>query len=138
MSPYDALPNDLYEILNCAIAATAAVALTICLRYLATEFHNIRGLMRLRLALGLTVFLFGETSRMTWVWLARYLANVHGDPAWMGRTPWVLVPIAGSALCVLGLAWLVRALSPAAWGRWGYVVALSAAALAVVGTQLVR
>lgn len=135
---YTALPGELYEILNCAIAATSIVALVICMRYLATEYHNIIGLLRLKLAIGFTVFLWGETARMTWVWLARYIANTHHDPSWMGTTPWVLIPIIGSAVSVLGMACIVKTLTPNAWGKWGYVGAIGAAALAVAVTQIVR
>lgn len=135
---YTALPPELYEILNCAIATTSAIALVICVRYLATEYQNIKGLLRLKLAIGFTVFLCGETARMTWVWLARYIANTHHDPAWMGAIPWLLIPIIGSAVSVFGMACIVKTLTPEAWGKWGYVGAIGAAAFAVAVTQIVR
>lgn len=138
MNVYDALPSELYEILNCAIATTCAMALVICLRYLVVEFVHTRTLFRYKLALGFTVFLFGEAPRMTWVWLARFLSNTHHDSAWMGELPWVLVPIVGSAVSVAGMALIIRALAPEVWGRWGYLGALGLATAAVIGTQIFR
>ena len=133
-----ALPPLLYEVINCAIASTSAVALVICLRYLATEYRNIQGLLRLRLAVAFTVFLFGETTRMSWVWLVRYLANTGHDTYWMGSLPWTVIPVAGSLVSIFGMACVVRALTPAAWGKWGYVMSLGAAVVAISLTQLIR
>lgn len=133
-----ALPPRLYEIINCGIATTCTVALAICVRYLATEYRNIQGLLRLKLAVGFTVFLIGESIRMGWVWLARYLANTAHDPSWMGHAPAVFLPIAASIVSIIGMACVIRALAPQAWGRVGYAVALASAALAIVATQFAR
>lgn len=138
---YTALPSELYEVLNCAIAAISFVAWCICLRYLTTQYlavRSISGLLRLKLAIGLTVLLTGEWPRMAWVWLARYINNTAGEPGWMGTIPWVFIPIVSSAASVAGLACIVRAITPEAWGRWGYIVALTTAALAVIVSQVFR
>lgn len=138
MNVYDALPSELYEVLNCAIATTCAVALAICVRYLVIEFVQTRALFRYKLAIGFTVFLLGETPRMTWVWLARFLANTHRDPSWMGTMPWLLIPIVGSAMCVAGMACIIKTLTPDVWGKWGYAGAVGLAAAAVILTQVFR
>lgn len=147
---FHALPPLLYEVLNCAIASTCVVALVIVLRYMTAAYFQFRragilsrwesftALRTLRLALGFMIFLTGETPRMTWVWLARYLANTDRDAAWMGTTPWVFVPIVGSVLSVLGMACIVRALVPVVWGRFGYWISLGTASAAVIGTQVFR
>lgn len=134
----EALPPELYEILNCAIATISFVAWLICARYLYTEYNSIRGLLRLKLAFGFTVFLTGETIRMVWVWLARFLTNTNHDASWMGSVQWVWVPVIGSLTTIAGLACIVRALIPEAWGRWGYAGSLGAVILALLATRLFR
>lgn len=142
------LPPRMYEIINCSIATTSFVALVICLRYLYIEYRRLRGgarfvdavtaLLELRLAVGLTVFLCGEFPRMTWVWLARWLANTGHMTAWMSTKPWVFVPVIASALSVLGMACVVRALTPRVWGAHGYTLAIGSALAAVAITQVFR
>lgn len=150
------LPPELYEIINAALGAVSWVALAICVRYLATAYVHLRNvptglpepplsrleafyeLRKLRLAIGLTVFLTGEAPRMTWLWWARYAANTGHDASWMAEWPYVTIPILASAQSVFGMGCVVRALTPLAWGRWGYVLAIGAAAWAVAVTQIVR
>lgn len=147
---FDALPPRLYEIISCSIAATSLVALVICVRYLFTEYRFVlnsfsgdwrqafTAMWQFRLALGFTVFLFGESPRMTWVWLARYLTNIGVSQAWMGTLPWLLVPIVASAVSVIGILCIVRALVPRAWGRFGYIGSILTALAAVTATQIFR
>lgn len=143
-----ALPPRLYEILNSAIAATAFVALVICIRYLFIAYlqlrlalsplEALRELRKFRLAIGFTILLSGEMPRMTWVWLARYLENTGRPMQWMGHAPWVLIAIVTSGVTVLGMACVVRALVPEVWGKFGYWVAIGSAVIAVVLTQIFR
>lgn len=133
-----ALPGHLYEILNCAISAICFVALTICIRYLIIEYRETGQFLRLRLAVGLTVFFSGESPRTAWVWYARFQTNTGHNANWMGDWPYVLIPIAGSLLAVIGMACIVRALTPAAWGPRGYLAALGFALCCVIATQLLR
>lgn len=151
---FHTLPPLLYEVLNCAIASTCFVALVIVVRYIATAyFHfrhegllprplsrweSFRALRTLKLAIGFLIFLSGEVPRMSWVWLARFLANTDRPSTWMGETPWVFVPVVASTLSVLGMACIVRALAPEAWGRFGYWMSLGTAAVTVIGTQIFR
>lgn len=144
-----ALPPRLYEILNCAIMTTSFVALCICLRYLVSEYlllraagntvwRSVGAMWEFKLAIAFTIMLSGEFPRMAWVWLARYLGNRHDPTAWMATEPWVLVPIIASLTSCLGLACVVRALTPRAWGEYGYVLAIGSATCTVVLTQLLR
>jgi hypothetical protein len=138
---YKALPPELYEILNCAIAITSLIAWMICLRYLLSEYlkeRNLLGILRLRLAIAMTVFLTGEWPRMAWLWIARYWGNTGRHIDWMGDVPWVFIPAIASTISVLGLACIVRAITPEAWGKWGYVVVLGTATLTVLLTQVFR
>lgn len=147
---FHALPPLLYEVLNCATATIYYVALIITLRYMTTGYLHFRlvgnlsrwdafkTLRTLKFALGFLIFLLGECPSVTWVWLARFLANTGRNAVWMGQVPWVFVPVAGSAISVFGMACIVRALVPEVWGRFGYWVSLGTATAAVVVTQVFR
>lgn len=155
-SPYgflitgDSLPPRLYEILNCGIATSAWLAWMITARYLVTALvearrlgagwgASFRTIYAYRLAVGFLIFLSGECPRMTWVWLARYVENIHGPPLrWMSSYPGLMVPVLASGLTVLGLACIVRALIPMVWGRYAYRVTLGTVISIVVLTQVFR
>lgn len=146
-----ALPPWLFEIIYCAIGATCWVTLAICVRFLATVYVQFRreavlhrleiivvGLRTMRLPVGFTIFMTGLTPLMTWEWLARYLANTRHDVRWMGEMPWMALPIVAGMIAIIGLACIVRALVPTAWGRFGYWGAISTALAAVAITQVIR
>lgn len=150
-----ALPPRLFEILYCSVASSSAVALAMSLRYLIVYLivnrrlqmevlgsvdlgYMLRGFLHLRLAIGFTVFLMGFTPLITWVWVARYCADIGVDVAWMGTKWWPLIPISGGLLAVWGLACVVRALAPDRWGMTGYFWALATAGFMVAITQIVR
>lgn len=134
----EALPPELHELLNAGVAATSLVLLFISARYLLTEYETIRGLMRLKLAVAFTVMMAGLAPEMIWLWLARFLANINADVIWMGKPPWVFVPVISTAVLIAGMACAVRALTPEVWGRWGYVSSIGAAVAAASATLLAR
>lgn len=145
----DALPPELHEVINGAIAATGIVLLVVCLRYLLTVYLHYRSegngrwrsfllLRQMRLAVGATILLVGLVPLEGWLWWARYGLNTGRDVDWMGRAPWVYVPIAAGVAMVLGLACKLRALAPIAWGRFGYWAAIGVAVAAVVASQVWR
>lgn len=157
MMYFTPLPPVLYEIINCALFTSATVVLILCGRYLLTAYFQMRKsagvgvsvpslsrfeafyeLRKLRLAVGLTVFMLGESPRMGYLWLSRYMQNTGHDIAWLSQGFWILVPIIGSATAVCGLACLARAIVPAVWGRFGYFGTLMIATAAVVATQIIR
>lgn len=142
------LPPELYEVLNCALATSDFVTLGICIRYLMTAYfqfrkaltpwQSLRAMRTLRLSIGFTVFLIGETPRMGYLWFVRYLANTGHDATWLSKGWWIFLPVAASAVAVFGMACVVRALIPEVWGRYGYVGTIAISVVAVIGTQLFR
>lgn len=147
---FEALPPRLYEIINCAIASTSLMALIICVRYLVSEYlwfkHKVQmtsrdalaEVIQYRVAIGFTVLMSGEFPRMTWVWLARYLMNTDQDAVWMGTFPWVMLPVVASMVSIIGMACILRGLTPRVWGRWGYCGCLLAPVIPIALTQFFR
>lgn len=150
------LPPILYEIINCALFAGATTWLVICLRYLATAYRQLRrirqgefaprlsrleafvSLHNYRVAIGLMIFLCGESPRMGYLWLVRYLGNTGHDVAWLSQGAWILVPVFSSTLSIVGCACSVRAIIPRVWGRYAYFGTLLIVLGAVVATQVFR
>jgi hypothetical protein len=150
------LPPLLYEVINCALFAGATSWLIICIRYLVTAYCQLRrirpgeyaprlsrseafaALHNYRVAIGLMIFLFGESPRMGYLWLVRYLGNTGHDVAWLSQGGWIFVPVLASALSIVGCACSVRAIIPRVWGRYGYCGTLLIVIAAVVATQIFR
>lgn len=150
------LPPLLYEIINCALFTGSTMWLVICIRYLAsayvklrkipegalipvmTQWEALNELYKLRVAIGLTIFLCGESPRMGYLWVVRYLQNTGHDVAWLSQGWWIFVPVIASTISVIGCACSVRAIIPEAWGRHAYVGTLALVICAVVATQVIR
>lgn len=150
---YTPLSPELYETLNCGLMVSDIITLVICVRYLMTAYTHFvdpygtsrmgrweafKALRQLRLGVGMTVFLFGETPRMTYLWLVRYLTNTGNDASWMSQGVWVYIPIVSSTIAVFGMACIARALVPLVWGRFSYLAPISITVLAIVATRLIR
>lgn len=143
-----AIPPELFEVLNAAVAAVCLVVMAYCGFYFVSEWRQMRRhlslsaietggeLMRRRLAFGTTIAFFGAGVRAAWVSIAIVLQDIGYDTSRMAQLPLVLVPVAGTLILILGGACVSRAITPRAIGRWAYPVTALAVAIAVGLTQL--
>lgn len=146
-----ALPADLDEILNIALAAVSFVVVAYCLYYFAVQYRmmryddpplplaqTVRLLWGHRLAFGTLVAFAGEFFQRGWSGAAHYLEHMTGHHVWMYQMPWALVPVAGVTIAIVGASCIARSIVPEAWGRFAYAVSISTVIVAVVATRIFR
>lgn len=140
------MPSFIYESVNAAFAQMAMLLLCFTVYYLVIEYRYLPPFYTVmqkardfvqnkRLSLGVAIFFLFEGLRAVWFWYARYLDNIGEPSAWLGRMPWIAIPIAFSAACIFGMACIIRAITPQAWGRFAYITSLIVVG---IGTALAR
>jgi hypothetical protein len=128
------VPAQLFEHINALLTFLSLELLFICARYFVIEYRE-HGFDRQRMhaAIAVGVMMFGNTLLRGWVWWLRHLQNRGMDSTHMVDMPLGLVPLIGTAVQVVGLLLMIRALAPDACGNRGWVVS---GVLALAGTIL--
>lgn len=145
-----AIPPELFEVLNTAVAAVCFVVCCYCGFYFLTEYRDMRSglsltllealreLLNRRLAVGTMIAFFGVGTRAAWVSAGRIFEALGFDASPMGKMPLVFFPIASTLILILGGACVARAITPRLLGRYAYLVTFGAVLFAIVATQAWR
>lgn len=127
------LPTELFELLNVATAAVCAVVCCYCVLSFISEYRRmtIGGMPPLKaltvmrtwhIHIGTTIAFFGIGIGFGWRWFARFAEGLGYDASWMGRMPWVLVPVFGTLIVIIGAGCISRSLVPLVWRPWAYII----------------
>lgn len=129
-------PPLVWETVNLLLANLGICVVIIFGRYLLYETmeHGFKR-MRMRAAIGISVWAIGEVTIRGAAGIGRHIENNGGSVRWMLEAPWGFLPVVGALIGGTGMLCVIRVFWPDdwRWGSWGWIIC---AILTVIATAI--